>query len=237
MPAKKRTESKGTPPTSPPTSTSHASADQHHRLRHTGPSISTRSSVSAGSSKPPPPPAHAHREPTPESSPTHKDSLEKKLLADVPPPGAARTSFAKFLYVLLFVVLLLFGWYLYGMVTLLEQLKEEVGWWGIVVGNPGGTTPWGTFEGVGFGSSRSGREGGQAEAEKSGELEGSLNALADALGISPMQVASAVKPLIPQESLTSIALKTEETGGSEAVRILFEDTTRNDGGLADTTSS
>lgn len=158
MPAKKHTEANRTPPTSP-TSTS-ASADRH-RLRHAGPNITTRSSVSAASSKPPLLPTPAHPETTPESQHTHKSFTE------VPSPGAARTSFAKFLYVVLFVVLLLFGWCLYGMVTLLEQLKEEVGWWGIVVGNPGGTTPWGTFEGVGFGSGRSARRGGQSKTEKS----------------------------------------------------------------------
>ena len=41
--------------------------------------------------------------------------------------------FSKFIYVLLFCVLLLLGWYIYGMVTLLERLKDKVRWWGIVV--------------------------------------------------------------------------------------------------------
>lgn len=226
MPPKKRTDQ--TKRTSPTTSTSHTSAD-HHRLRHAGPSIGTRASVGAASSKPPP--ASAHPDPTLEA---HKGSREKKLLAEVSPPGA-RTPFTKFLYVLLAVALLLLGWYIYGMVTLLERLKEEVGWWGIIVGDSEGMTRWMTLKRWGFGSDPSGSGAGRAGAEKGGDLEGSLNALADALGIAPMQVASAVKPLVPQASLTSIVSKAEETGGSEAVRILFEDTTRNDGHRADTT--
>ena len=230
MPAKKRTDqTKRTPPTSPTASTSHTSPDQHHRLRHTGPSISTRASVGATSPKPPPAPAHL--EPTPESLPTQKG---KKLIAEVSPPST-RTPFTKLLYVLLFVVLLLLGWYIYGMVTLLERLKEEVGWWGIIAGDSEGMTRWGTLKEWRFGSDRSGGEGGRGEAEKGEDLEGSLNALADALGIAPMQVASAVKPLVPQASLTSIASKAEGTGGSEVVRILFDDTTRNDVDSADTT--
>jgi len=233
MPAKKRTEqTKRTPPTSTTTSTSHTSADQHHRLRHSGPSITTRASAGAASSKPPSAPAHP--EPTPESTPTPKGLREKKLLAEVSPPGA-RTPFTKFLYVLLSVVLLLLVWYIYGMVILLERLKEEVGWWGIIVGDPGGMPRWETWKGWGFGSGQGGGEGGRAEAQKGGDLEGSLNALAVALGISPMQVASAVRPLVPQASLTSIALKTEETGGSKALRILFEDTSPNDRDRVDTT--
>jgi hypothetical protein len=233
MPPKKRTDqTKRTPSTSPTASTSHTSVDQHHRLRHAGPSISTRASVGAASSKPSPAPAHL--EPTPESLPTQKGSREKKLLAEVSPPGA-RTPFTKFLYVLLFVVLLLLGWYIYGMVTLLERLKEEVGWWGIIVGDSEGMTRWGTLKEWRFRSDRSGGEGGRTGADKGGDLEGSLNALADALGIAPMQVASAVKPLVPQASLTSIASKAEETDGSEVIRILFEDTMRNDRDGWDTT--
>jgi len=118
------------------------------------------------------------------------------------------------------------------MVTLLERLKEEVGWWGIIVGDSEGISRWGTLKRWGFGSDPSGRGG---EAEKGDDLEGSLNALADALGIDAMQVASAVKPLVPQASLTSIVSKAEETDGSEVVRILFEDTTRKDWERADTT--
>ena len=193
-------------------STSHAPADHHH-LRHTGPSISTRARASTAPSKPPPAPAHP--EPTPEILP-QKAPHEKKLLAEVPPPGA-RTSWAKFIYVLLFIVLLLLVWYVYGMVTLLARLKDEVGWWGIVVGDTGQET-W-----KGWRTSESRRQGAQK-----GELEGSLNALADALGIPPVQVASAVRPVVPRESLASIASKADETGRPEAVRILFEDTTRND---------
>ncbi|KAI9463151.1 hypothetical protein HD554DRAFT_2175656 [Boletus coccyginus] len=231
MPAKKRTDqTKRTSPTSTTTSTSHTSADQHHRLRHSGPSIATRASVGAAPSKPLS--ASAHPEPTPESTPTPKGLREKKLLAEVSPPGA-RTPFTKFLYALLFIVLLLLVWYTYGMVVLLERLKEEVGWWGIIVGDPGGMPRWETWKG--FGSGWGGGEGGRAEAQEGGDLERSLNALADALGISPIQVASAVKPLVPQASLTSIASKTEETGGSKAVRILFEDTSPNDKDRVDTT--
>jgi len=118
------------------------------------------------------------------------------------------------------------------MVTLLERLKEEVGWWGIIVGDSEGISRWGSLKRWGFGSDPSGRGG---EAEKGGDLEGSLNALADALGIDALQVASAVKPLVPQASLTSIVSKAEETDGSEVVRILFEDTTRKDWERADTT--
>ncbi|KAH0835493.1 hypothetical protein J3R83DRAFT_9160 [Lanmaoa asiatica] len=209
MPPKKRTsQSKRTPPTSPTTSTPHVPADHHH-LRHTGPSISTRAGVAA-SSKPPVQP---------------ELTSEKKPLAEVSPPST-RTSFTKFINVVLFLALLLLGWYVYGMVTLLGRLKDEIGWWGIVVGDSGGVARWGTLKGRGIGSDRSGEEGG-AGADKSDDLEGSLNALADALGIPPVQVASAVKSLIPRASLTSIASKTEETGASEAVRILLEDTTRD----------
>lgn len=216
MPPKKRTsQSKRTPPTSPTTSTSHVPADQHHHLRHTGPSISTRPGVGAAPSKPP----HATQL-TPESPSTQQGHREKKLLAEVAPPGA-RVSFTKFMYVLLSLALLFLVWYVYGMVTLFERLKDEVGWWGVIVGDSGVITRWEALKGWGFGWDRS----GGTEAAKGGDLEGSLNALADALGISPVQVASAVKPLIPQASLTNIASK--ETGGSEAVRILYEDTTRN----------
>lgn len=115
------------------------------------------------------------------------------------------------------------------MVTLLERLKDEVGWWSIIKGDAGGIMRWESAKWWGFGSDWS----GGAEGEKGGDLEGSLNALADALGISPVQVASAVKPLIPKASLTSIASK--ETGGLGAVSILFEDTMRNDRVKAGTT--
>lgn len=117
------------------------------------------------------------------------------------------------------------------MVTLVEKLKEEVGWWSIIVGNSGGMTRWGTSscEECGYGADRSsGREDRQAEGGEGGGLEGSLNALADALGISPMEVAAVVKPLIPRASLTSIALNPEQTSSSEAVRILFEGSPLND---------
>lgn len=112
------------------------------------------------------------------------------------------------------------------MVTLLEKLKDEVGWWGVIVGDSRGIKGWETLKGWGFGSDRAGGAD-SAERAKGGDLEGSLNALADALGISPAQVASAVKSLIPQASLTSIASKETGASGSEAVRILYEDTTRN----------
>lgn len=118
------------------------------------------------------------------------------------------------MYVLLFLVLLVLGWYVYGMVTLFEDLRDDVGWWGIILGHSGG-----------FSSDR--RSGGAEVVGGGGDLEGSLNALADALGISPVEVASAVKPLIPQASLTSVASKAKGTGRSEAVRVLlFEDTRR-----------
>lgn len=216
MPAKKRpSQSKHTPPASPAASTSHAMSDQHHHLRHTGPSISSRSRVSAASAKSAP--ALLHPEPVSESSPAQKDTHEKasQSQSEVSSSGA-RTSF-KFMYVLLFVVLLLFGWYIYGMITLSEGLKEEVGWWGIVVGDT-------RMKRWGFGTDRSRGAG----AARISELEGSLNALADALGIPVVEVASAVKPLISQESLTNIAPKVHDTGGSEALRVLLEDTMRSD---------
>ncbi|KAG9308014.1 hypothetical protein JVU11DRAFT_12665 [Chiua virens] len=120
------------------------------------------------------------------------------------------------MYVLLFVVILLLGWYVWGIVVLFERLKEEVGWWDIIVGDSGGIARWEGWGSSGFGSERQGAE-----------LEGSLEALANALGVSPVQVASAVKPLVPQASLASVASKMEGMGGSEAVSVLFEDTTRS----------
>ena len=219
MPPRRRTtQSKRTPSTSPTSSTFHASADQPHHLRHTGPSISTRPGITAAPSKPPQPAL------TSESPLTQQGQIrEERPLAEVSSAGAC-TPFTKFMYALLFLALLLLGWYVYGMMNLLEGLKDEVGWWNIVTGDSARITWWENLKGRGFdGSDWSGR----AEAEKGSGLEGSLNALADALGISPVQVAYAVKPLIPQASLTNIALKTGATGGSEAVRILFEDTTRD----------
>ena len=61
-----------------------------------------------------------------------------------------------------------------------------------------------------------------------GDLEGSLNTLTEALSISLVQVASVVRLLIPQASLTNITSKAEESGSSEAVRILIEDTMLSD---------
>ena len=116
------------------------------------------------------------------------------------------------------------------MITLVDKLKEDVGWWGIIMGDSGGTSRRQTSEGWGqwgFGSDRSGRKDEQGEAVR-GDLEGPLNAIAEALGISPMQVASAVRPLIPQASMASMASKLEQMSGSETVRTLFEDTTRSD---------
>ncbi|KAN0073588.1 hypothetical protein V8E55_012195 [Tylopilus felleus] len=211
MPAKKRTDqTKRTPSTSPSTSTPHAQADHHSRLRHTGPSISTRSDVSTAGSKLPV--STAHPESTPHNPQGQEDYREKQPIAEA--SRGTRKPFTKFLYVLLLFVLLLFAWYIYGMVTLVEKLKEEVGWWSIIVGNSGGMTRWGTSscEECGYGADRSsGREDRQAEGGEGGGLEGSLNALADALGISPMEVAAVVKPLIPRASLTSIALNPEQT--------------------------
>ncbi|KAF8435374.1 hypothetical protein L210DRAFT_981396 [Boletus edulis BED1] len=203
----------------PPTSTSH---EVHHRLRHTGPSISTRSSASAAPSKPPHPPAHP--EPTSESTPTEESSREKKSLAQVSPPGA-RTPLTKFLHVLLVLVLLVFGFYIFVLVILLERMKEDVGWWGITVGDSRRMPAWASSEGWKYGSDPSTRQGD--------DLDSSLNALADALGISPVQVASAMKPLVPQASLSSVASKSGATGGSEALSMLYGDTKRKD--RADTT--
>lgn len=54
--------------------------------------------------------------------------------------------------------------------------------------------------------------------EVTGELEGHLSQLASALGIPATDVASAVKPLVPPATLSSIAPRA--TG--EAVKVLFE---------------
>ncbi|KAG8215621.1 hypothetical protein J3R82DRAFT_7490 [Butyriboletus roseoflavus] len=151
MPPRKRTnQSKRTPPTSSLAPAFHVPADQHPHLRHTGPSI-TRPGVSAAQSVP-----------ASESTSTQQGPREEKPLAEVSPPGA-RTSLAKFIYALLFLVLLLLAWHIYGMVMLLERLKDEVGWWSIVVSDSAKITRWEGLKRVGVRWIGGGGRGGGGE--------------------------------------------------------------------------
>lgn len=214
MPAKKRTNNHSKT-SSPTTSTSHGHADHHPLRSQTGP-------ITRASSKPPPAP-----ERTPTSHPkdvviedeqgkkAEKKSRSKPVAA---PRIGGSTTFARFVYALASIAVVLLVWYAYGMVMLLERLKDEVGWWGVVVGGDSSMarlSPWLTAKGWGFGSGAGRSEGG--------DLEGSLNALAVALGVDPVEVALAVRPLVQRASMTSMASKAGRTGGSEAVRVLFEE--------------
>jgi len=239
MPPKKRSNhSKATPSSSSTTSTSHAHADHPHhntlRGRSTGPITRARAS-----SKPPPPPertpaSHLKDAVIVEEGQGKKEEKKSKLAAAVPRIGGS-TKFARFVYVLTSIAVVLLVWYAYGMVTLLARLKDEVGWWSVVVGGDSamarggrgmrvweGISPWLTTKGWGFGSGA----GAGGDRRGGGDLEGSLNALADALGVDPVEVALAVRPLVPRASMAS---KAGRTGGSEAVRVLFEDVGGHDG--------
>ncbi|KIJ59038.1 hypothetical protein HYDPIDRAFT_118859, partial [Hydnomerulius pinastri MD-312] len=176
-------------------------------------------------------------QPSPSKAPPTDASTEipntrpKKVMAPVSPPGS-KTPFNRFIYALALGAALLLGWYVYGMVTLLGKLKDEVGWWGLIVGGTGGRlrggsssgaqTGWGSW--MGSGSGRTSQGTGEA-----GELESRLNVLADALGIPAKDVASAIKPFVPPASLKRLAPKMKETGVSEAVRVLLEENSAHGG--------
>ncbi|KIJ11865.1 hypothetical protein PAXINDRAFT_181754 [Paxillus involutus ATCC 200175] len=172
-------------------------------------------------SEPQPSPSKAPPTDPPSDIPMTKSG---NRLAPVSPLGS-QMPFNKFVYALSLGAVILLGWYVYDMVTVLGRLKEEVGWWGLIIGGSGGqlrggsgggtSHGWGSWTGWGSSSSR--------RARGDGELESRLDDLANALGIPARDVASALKPIVPPASLTSLAAKMKETSGSEAIRVLLEE--------------
>ncbi|KAF8837964.1 hypothetical protein BDN67DRAFT_972225 [Paxillus ammoniavirescens] len=193
------------------------------RTKHSKDSTAESSNAltTSTTSEPQPSPSKAPPTDVPSDIPMTRSG---KGLAPVSPPGS-QMPFNKFVYALSLGAVILLGWYVYDMVTVLGMLKEEVGWWGLIIGGSdgelrgrsGGGTLHGWGPWTGWGSSSSSRARGD------GELESRLDDLANALNIPARDVASALKPIVPPASLTSLAAKMKETRRSEAIRVLFED--------------
>ncbi|KAG2155244.1 uncharacterized protein EDB93DRAFT_92601 [Suillus bovinus] len=129
----------------------------------------------------------------------------KEILTPVSPPGH-RAPLRYFIYTLVTTALLFTVWYTYTTAMELRQWKEEVGWWGMFVGR--------------FGRQHDGLYSNQWRGQEvTGELEGHLSQLAFALGIPATDLASAVKPLVPPATLSSLAPQAT----SEAMKVLVED--------------
>lgn len=129
----------------------------------------------------------------------------KEILTPVSPPGH-RTPLRSFIYALVTTALLFTVWYTYITAVGLKQWKEEAGWWGMSVGRLGRQHD-GLYQSQWRGQ------------EAAGDLEGLLNQLASALGISATDLASAVKPFVPPATLSSLA--PHATG--QAAKVLLED--------------
>jgi len=151
-------------------------------------------------------PEHVTRSDLPPSRP------RKEILTPVAPPGH-KAPLNYFIYVLVTVALLFTGWYTYIGFVGLKQWKEEVGWWGVTVGRLGRQDT----------AHRGSWRGGQ---EVKGEFEEHLSQLASALGIPASDVASAIKPIVPPATLSSLV--PQATGG--AINILFEKDDNKDQG-------
>jgi len=131
----------------------------------------------------------------------------------VAPPGQ-KAPLNRFIYTLAIIALLFVGWYTYITGMGLKQWKDDVGWWGVAVGRSGKQD-----------STHRSLWGGSQKSSK-GDVEEHFSQLASALGISAMDVASAVKPFVPPATLSSLAPRA--TG--EAMKVLFEeDPKRNPG--------
>lgn len=136
----------------------------------------------------------------------------KEVLTPVAPPGR-KAPLRYFIYTLVTAALLFAGWYTYITAVGLKQWKDEVGWWGVTVGR------YGRQDTVHRGQWRGGHD-----HDVEGHLEGHLSRLASALGIPATDVASAVKPLVPPATLSSLAPRA--TG--EAVKVFFEEDLKRD---------
>lgn len=157
------------------------------------------------------------------------DRPRKKPLRKVSPP-LSRISLDNLIYILVLGALLLTSFYAYRTV----QYKSQVGgWWNLMLGKrppqlqnqderpnvqPGGKKWW-----AGGGSNN----GGGSEKSKGNDVEDRINALAEALGMPPKELASAiagaVKEYVPPASLSSVSsAAAKETGkNSDATKILL----------------
>ncbi|KAH7911046.1 hypothetical protein BJ138DRAFT_1007388 [Hygrophoropsis aurantiaca] len=159
-----------------------------------------------------------------------KDDLppprERKGMTSVQPP-LRYTPWRHFVYGIVGVLMLATAWYSYQFIL---WEREAGGWWNLAIGKRPpqsdqsgqrsqnqGTRWWGT--------------GTQdlKEGKVEGGVERNINGLADALGIPPHELASAVagavKEHVPPASLASVASK--ETG--PAVKILLGQEDENEG--------
>jgi len=160
----------------------------------------------------------------------------KKPLRTVSPPLSG-LSLNKLIYILVGLAILLMAFYSYRTV----QYKRQVGgWWNLALGkrppqmmeDPSAAANTGT-------SSDGGKKwwaGRKNEGSNEASVEDKINALAEALGMPPKELASAiagaVKEYVPPASLSSVSsAAAKETGrSSEAVKVLLgEDEVDNEG--------
>ena len=154
----------------------------------------------------------------------------KKALRRVSPPLSS-LSLNKLIYILALCSALLIAFYSYRIV----QYKSQMGgWWNLALGK----RPQPMRDDTGPACSESKRSlktggkwwaggGERASTSRESDVEDRINALAEALGMPPKElasaIASAVKEYVPPASLSSISLAAaKETGkGSESAKILW----------------
>jgi hypothetical protein len=186
-----------------------------HKLRVM---VSTRSSTrirqSASPERPSVTTASGSHTTKKEDLPPAKAREERGIRTNVQKP-LERVRFSTFIYILICVLLIFVGWYIYRTaIVTLDTFK--------VTNASGSANPIWEFI-IGECKDGSPRYGPQSWCPRSG-VERRIEELAEAFGVPPLEfaraIASAVRKVVPPSSLSSLASEAKKTGGGRIMDVL-----------------